>query len=149
MLRIIISVFILTSVLISASIDAYQFISPKPGSEYNTRESTIIIRWGEKIEQNTLLSDFISVIGSKSGKISGNLILSTDEKTIIFKPDAKFEPGETVIVKVLKGIQTTSGEILAETNFEFKITPLLEQPHPYKYIDELKNIYYPTRVRAF
>ncbi len=92
-----------------------------------------------------MLSDFISVTGSKSGKISGDLILSTDEKTIIFKPDAKFEPGEMVNVKILKGIQTISGENLAAANFEFKITPLLRQPNPYQYVDELENAYYPIK----
>jgi hypothetical protein len=121
--------------------NGYQFISPKSGSENNTRESTIIIRQGEDINSSTLDQDRVIVKGSQSGLIPGELILSTDNKTIIFKPFNKFVPDETVQVKIKTGIETTSGNRLPSMEFSFHVTPLHVQPNPYKQIPELKEFY--------
>ena len=39
--------------------------------------------------------NLIEVVGSESGSVSGELIISTDGKTMIFKPFQKFFPNET------------------------------------------------------
>jgi hypothetical protein len=76
-------------------------------------------------------------MGTESGWVSGELILSTDDKTVIFKPYQKFAPGETVTVNIANGIRTVDGVALSSHEFSFKITPFVEQPNPYEYFPEL------------
>jgi len=121
--------------------NVYQYISPLPGSEHNTRESTIIIRNGADINGSSLNKDKLVITGSKSGPVEGRLILSPDKKTIIFKPFEKFRPGETIQVQIYPGIQTVAGQGLAEKVFSFGVTPLAKQPNPYQYLTELKPNY--------
>ena len=128
--------------------DEYQFISPVPGSELNSRESTIIIRDGRFVKQASLdTPNLIEVIGNSSGLIKGDLIVSTDGKTIIFKPSQKFAPGETVFVTLNKGLRTINNETLAELQFSFKVTPLTERLLPHEYLQDEYQIaapqYYP------
>ncbi len=112
----------------------YQYISPVPGSENNSREGTIILREGNIIDRSTLWnSDFLEVFGSISGKIKGEIILSSDEKTIIFKPGQKYQPGEEVTVRIFGSVETTDGHALRPFTFSFRITPFTRQPHPRDY----------------
>jgi len=62
------------------------------------------------------------VIGSRSGIHNGNLILSSDLKTLIFKPYNRFMLGEEVKVRLISGIQTYSGINLVPIEFTFKIS---------------------------
>ncbi len=114
------------SAIVFSSIEDFQFVSPVPGSELNTRETSIIIREGSDIDYSTILEENIEVTGSKSGIRSGELIFSTDRKTLIFKPDSKFLPGETVSVSI-------KNSKLPEATFEFKITPLEEKLNYYEF----------------
>ena len=64
-----VQIFIILNSGYAGSLENYQFISPRPGSEFNKRESTIIIRYGEEIDPSSLLSaGIIQVNGSKSGE---------------------------------------------------------------------------------
>ena len=131
-----------TGTFAAASVDQYQFISPMPGSENNTQESTIIIREGSEISPATLISDdVISVQGTQSGSIAGELILSTDGRTIIFEPDHSFAPGERVDVIISKGISTTTGRSIEPAQFYFNIAPFSSTPNPYEYLKELRPDY--------
>lgn len=120
MRRSILIVMILFSLIFAKS--DYQFISPKPGSDNNTRESTIIIRKGDFIDAASLDRNDISVTGNLSGNIDGELILSSDNKTLIFKPFQKFQAGEEVDVKINGSIVTQEGEELARKAFSFNIS---------------------------
>ncbi len=100
----------------------YQYISPVPNSTLNLAETNIIIRGGKLIDQVTLFSDSITVTGSVSGNHFGELILSDDSKTIIFKPYEKFYPAETVNVSYVGGIFNLSGYELLPFNFHFRIS---------------------------
>ena len=123
----------------------YEFISPVPGSDFNTLESNIIIREGTYVDFTTLGKDAIVVIGSKSGKIEGEIILSDDQKTIIFEPFQNFEPSEKINVKISPGIETRNGQQLEEVEFSFRVAPFEKTPNPYEYIEELKPNYNDTR----
>ncbi len=105
------------------NISSYQYVSPVPGSSMILPETNIIIRYGEFIDQGSLLSDdVITVVGSKSGTHRGSLFLSDDGKTIIFKPHKKFMWNETVSVSYSGGISTVSGDELLPFEFQFKIS---------------------------
>ena len=118
------------AVLISTSLNiaqnknlaAYQYISPVPNSALNLAETSIIIREGRLIDQVNLFNNNITVVGSVSGDHFGELILSDDGKTIIFKPYEKFYPAETVNVSYVEGIFNVSGDELLPFNFHFRIS---------------------------
>lgn len=121
-----------------ASVDDYQYIAPVPGSECNTRETTVIIRPGGLIDAGSLsAAGAFTVAGSLSGPVSGRLILSSDGRTVIFKPDDLFAPGEQVTVTVFRGIRTLSGETIPACEFNFTIAPFPETPNPYAVCQDL------------
>ena len=136
--------FVLTT-FISANglnVEEYQFISPKPGSTDNTRESTIIIREGANIDLSSIgKPGLIKVTGSLSGNIDGEVILSRDGKTLIFKPYSKFQPNEDVKVQMGHGLQSIDGKVLPSLAFSFKITHFTEMPNPTTTLPELKDKY--------
>ncbi|MFO7445795.1 MAG: aryl-sulfate sulfotransferase [Ignavibacteriaceae bacterium] len=81
----------------------FKYISPVPGSNLNPPESNIIIRMGDDFDASALSdASLFNVTGSKSGKHSGKVVLTEDNKTVLFYPDKRFANGETVTVE-LKG----------------------------------------------
>jgi Arylsulfotransferase (ASST)/Secretion system C-terminal sorting domain/Cep192 domain 4 len=103
-----------------SGINNFQFISPVPNSEMNSPGTNIIIKFGTAY----ILSDDPSknnfeVIGEKSGIHSGKIILAEEDKTILFKPDSRFDEGEIVTVKLMK---THGNKTLPDLQFKFRIT---------------------------
>jgi hypothetical protein len=123
--------FLFCSILSAKSSKTFQYISPVPGSELNSRQTNIIIREGSKIDPGNLSNPYIiEVVGSLSGTHTGELLLSDDEKTVVFNPHLPFEPNEIVTVTLHRGLKTIEGKEVKSTSFTFKITPLSE---PLKY----------------
>ena len=134
----ILSLLLCNSIILVASVKDYQFISPMPGSDFNTRESSIIIREGSIMDPACVNnSDAILVTGSKSGKMPGEIVLSSDRRTVIFKPAYKFEPDEIVTVQITNKLLRSNGSTLPSTEFSFKIAPFAETPNPYDYINTI------------
>ena len=115
----------------------YQFISPIPGSSLHLPETSIIIRQGDSIDRSTLANNKLEVTGSRSGIHQGDLILSSDTKTLIFKPYNPFIFGEEVIVKLGNGVLTYSGVELLPVEFTFIITERVISGYNKKLCDEL------------
>jgi len=63
------------------------------------------------------------VEGSVSGSHTGDVIVSDDKKTIIFKPHEPFHPEERVSVSIDRGLRTQNGIEIAESSFEFRVSP--------------------------
>jgi arylsulfate sulfotransferase len=103
------------------SVDKYQFISPIPGSHGISPESNIIIRGDEIIDFTMKDELFIEVTGSKSGKHNGELTLSDDLRTLIFKPLISFTDGEEIFVNLKGKIKTISDRELPSLSFDFFI----------------------------
>jgi hypothetical protein len=116
----------------------YAYVSPKPGSVGNSRVSTIIIRPGPSIDPSSLTDRSVQVFGSVSGPADGEVHLSTDGLTILFKPAAPFRPGETVEVDVTGGIRTLAGDPVKSGRFEFTVSYLQSEPNPYDLLPELR-----------
>ena len=105
----------------------FQYVSPLPDSKLLSRETNIIFSHTDFIEQSSLnTEDLLQVIGSKSGKHLGDLILSDDGKTVVFNPYKPFAAGESVSVSLNSGIKTSSDKIIKEVAYSFSITPLQE-----------------------
>jgi len=97
----------------------FEYISPIPNSGYCSPQTNIILRQGEFIDESTLNKNLINITGSESGNHIGILFLADDEKTIIFNPNNSFNEGETVTVKLKKGIKTSSGKDVGMLSFNF------------------------------
>ncbi|MFC2119445.1 aryl-sulfate sulfotransferase [Bacteroidota bacterium] len=100
----------------------FEYVSPLPNSGYVSPYTNIIVRQGEIIEENTIKNNSINVTGSSSGAHTGKLFLTDDKKTIIFNPINSFTEGETVTVKLKKGIKTFSGIEVGMLSFNFHIS---------------------------
>ncbi|MFC2085265.1 aryl-sulfate sulfotransferase [Bacteroidota bacterium] len=126
--------------------NSYQFINPKPASIMVSNETNIILRHSSIIDRATLSTNLVRVEGSKSGVHAGELILSDDERTIVFNPYKAFAGNENVNVVLKKGIKTETGSYIPEFSFSFttalagivqlhnpafsESTSLLENQHP-------------------
>jgi hypothetical protein len=115
-----VSVFPLTSL---AQTNSFQYISPKPSSILVSLKTNIILKYGEVIDRNTLDKSLIIVEGSNSGIHSGELLLSDDNRTIIFNPENVFDPGENVTVTLKSGIKTIFKTLVPEYSFSFQTLP--------------------------
>jgi len=108
--------------IVEESIQHFQFISPLPGARFVNRENTIIIRHGDRINVSSISAEIVVVIGSSSGTISGKLNIASDNRTIIFKPDQPFNPGETVTVLLNEGLRTFPGDHIESLTFQFEVS---------------------------
>jgi len=77
----------------------YQFLDPRPGSEYVARETRLLIRFAEISPTDLVnLSSFVQVIGEKSGVHAGKMTMASDGRTIVFEPSTLFAGNEVVDV---------------------------------------------------
>ncbi|MBN2272817.1 MAG: aryl-sulfate sulfotransferase [Bacteroidales bacterium] len=104
----------------------YQFLCPQPGSFDHNPETEITVRYGEKIDRETVWEEFISVEGEISGKHKGYLKICDDLLTLIFKPNHAFACSERVFVSIRKGLKTESGKMLPAIDYWFTIKEKLK-----------------------
>jgi len=121
LIRFWISIFILLTIpaLTLSATGNFQYVSPKPNSFSVSTKTNIILRNGIVIDRLSIDADLIRVVGSKSGIHPGDLLLSDDNKTMVFNPDTPFASDEVVNVSLQKGIKTSAGAELAEFSFGF------------------------------
>lgn len=82
------------------------YIEPVRNANYVSVNNNIIIGFDEEI-LNSNLNSLITVKGNLSGMHAGEIIITSDKKKLIFKPNVPFAFNEQVIVK-LNNIQTSS-----------------------------------------
>ncbi|MBT5467049.1 MAG: T9SS type A sorting domain-containing protein [Candidatus Marinimicrobia bacterium] len=115
---------VLISSLVAQSIEPFQFVNPKPGSKMVSSETNIIMRSTGIIDRSTVSPELIQVTGSQSGQHTGELILTDDQKTLIFNPHHTFLENETVNVVMAGGFKAKTGSDIAEYAFNFRTAPL-------------------------
>ncbi len=118
----------------------YDYVSPLPNSKMVSPENNIIIRSHTKLSRQQIRNNFISVTGSNSGNHEGKLILSDDNKTLIFKPYNPYMLGETVYVKTNNGSVSTNGSNLNEFRFQFKVSDNQITKKSYVIEEMLRNL---------
>ncbi|MBF8294644.1 MAG: hypothetical protein HW389_1189, partial [Bacteroidetes bacterium] len=100
----------------------YEYIFPKPNSEFLRKETNIIVRPGGNLDSRVLEGHSVfRLVASKSGIHEGQTIVSDDKKTIVFKPLEAFEQGERVTVTVNDGIRLENGQRLKGMTFSFTV----------------------------
>ena len=90
--------------LVFAQSNSWKNIFPKPDAQNIAVQTTLLFQPTQIIPNNFdphILQ--ISVQGARSGSHEGQIIISDDSKTVIFKLELPFTPGETVAVKVNAG----------------------------------------------
>jgi len=123
---IIISILLIPVSIFAQTESSFQYISPKPDSKLNSRQTNIIFSCPDNIDGFSLDKNLVRVIGSTSGLHDGEFILSDDNKTILFNPYRQFDAGEEVSVSLNSGIKTNSNNLIEEVAYSFSITPLQE-----------------------
>ncbi len=99
-----------------------QYTSPRNGSAYVTRESSIIIRFSKKVLKESVPDSAIIVAGSVKGRYQGKSHLCKDEKTLIFEHHDPFKVSEIINVTVPDGLYTTGREMIPGFDFSFHVT---------------------------
>ena len=99
------------------------YLSPLPNAELVQTETTITVRFAEDVAAGSMTDVSMIVRGSSSGAHKGTSILARDKRTVIFKPNVPFMPGETVSVRLNPGLVSTSGSNLYMEDFSFTVSP--------------------------
>ena len=116
-----------------------RYISPKPGSRFIMPGNNIALRYGDPFDRENISSSLLKVKSNSGIKIEGTLKLSSDLKTLIYYPKVPFQLGETILVKLLKGLKTVKNQNIRPVEFEFTITDKICQGKglsPYENMDE-------------
>lgn len=79
-----------------------QYISPMPGSKYNSEQVSIILGYTDRINTGERNLSDIKVTGSLSGIHTGKIIFAESDAKLLFIPDRFFESGERVTVYLKK-----------------------------------------------
>lgn len=118
--------------------EGFQYLSPRPGAKLVSPQSDIVIRPGEVLAPlNAEAEEVIRVSGSRSGAVRGELILAEDSKTLIFRQERAFQPGETVTVRLRRGLPTARGTEIGALDFRFTVSATPEA---------LRRQYYETQI---
>lgn len=121
--------------------NTFKYISPKPGSKYIMPENNIALRHGEKLNTENLNGFKVEVSGSISGNITGDLVISDDQKTLLFNPENPFSLGERITVSTSGNLTTKSGKLISENSFWFDITEkIIELPKNHYINQELNEL---------
>ena len=98
-----------------------QFVSPAPDARWVLPETSVSIRFQNKIKPVVNLSGSVRAIGSVSGFHAGKSVLSDNQQTLIFYPETAFAFSETVQVEVAVK-QLMADNILPDAPYHFTFT---------------------------
>lgn len=132
-IMLLIRMFFITSLSLAGPYHStIEYVFPLPDSKALSPQTTIILRFHQQyIAQIDNLENLIQVTGSIHGSYTGTVFFSTDERTIIFKPDSKFQNDEEMTVTI-----QTSRFVAADFIFNFSIessgsnVPTTAMPEP-------------------
>ncbi len=105
----------------------FRYISPLPGSSHIMPQNNIALRHGDVLNTENLKSFQVEVRGSKQGKITGQMVLSSNGRTVIFKPNHPFQKGERVYVNTHGNLTTAKGIGIEPVSFWFDVAEVLPQ----------------------
>jgi len=122
----VVPICLLLSILLSSSDAAHA--QPRAIYSYPVQNATgvsartmIGVRYSEALSRSSLSKSSFSVTGSNSGAHAGNVILASDQRTVIFIPNIFFSTGEFVSVTI-NPLHCTSGKKTASFTLSFQIS---------------------------
>jgi hypothetical protein len=98
-----------------------QYYAPLKNAEYVSKDTTIAVRYGPDLDEQTLSRLHLIVRGTESGLHAGRLFLADDHKTVIFKPDQPFVPDEQVKVDV-NSLRLETGAAYLGLSYTFRVS---------------------------
>ena len=115
----------------------FQFLSPRPRSLLNRRQTSISIRKGPRLAELTAQSlSAVHVTGTASGDHAVAVSLSDDRRTLLLRPAQPFTSAETVTVRLDSGMKTERGDDIGALQYTFDVGPA-EIPSPAFSVTEL------------
>lgn len=118
----------------------YEYVSPVPGSRGNSPWNNIVLREGRMIDRASLDHLAVFVTGSKSGRHLGSLVLSDDDRTLVFNPDQPFSLDETVTVR----LEPDAPDLLPRVGFSFSVSTTDPKRHRHADPEEAPEAVSPT-----
>jgi len=109
----------------------YQYVDPRPESEYVAPESRLMIRLADDATADLLnLSGLVHVKGQKSGFHSGRTTLVSDGRTIVFQPTRPFTANESVEVTLSPLLDRPADEQIEPIEYRFYVLRPATGPLP-------------------
>jgi hypothetical protein len=116
------SIFVYPASGVDAQSPGLEFLSPLPGSSWILPETNVILRPGGIVDAGSIAGGAPLVVsGSVSGSHDGRLRLSSDRRTLTFRPDFPFTPGEVVTCRLESGLTTDTRGAIPPSEFTFTI----------------------------
>jgi len=109
-----------------------EYYSPGSGTRFNPAQTTLTLRFNQVLDSTALAKIGVHAHGASSGVHSGTLVLSDDQKTVIFKPATSFTLGESVQVDVR---QDSAAKLGSNTILSFAFTISGKSSSPAKALD--------------
>jgi hypothetical protein len=103
---------------------------PMNGSKYVPSNTPIILRPTLPVALPTASKNLI-VTGTMTGRHDGTMILSDDNRTLIFTPTDPFESGERVTVSLGTGVAAANSVELAPISFSFEVQDNEQSQSPF------------------
>ena len=98
-----------------------QYLFPMPGSTHHPKETVIIVRFRNLAPDGIAnFDDCIALKGGVSDSYPGATVISTDARTLIFKPDNDFQFGDSVTVRI-SPVKLGASHCCLDTTFHFII----------------------------
>jgi len=100
----------------------YQYLDPRPESEYVAKETRLLIRFEEASPADLAnLSSFVQVVGEKSGAHAGKTTIAGDGRTVVFEPSTPFTANEVVSVALTPLWSTPHVEPVESIQYQFYV----------------------------
>ncbi len=109
----------------------YQYLDPRPESEYVAPETRLLIRFEKNAPKDLLnLSSFIQVVGDESGPHPGTTTVATDGRTIVFQPATPFVADEAVDVSLVPLWSSSEAKLTEPIEYRFYVLRPAAAPVP-------------------
>lgn len=106
---------------ISGNSLSVRYTYPSSGAKEVSANTKIGIRFGENLSRSNLLVSALRITGNKSGFHTGKLILTQNQRMLIFSPDKQFAEGEVINV-IVGPIVSATGKNTVPYHFSFTVT---------------------------
>lgn len=119
----------------------YQYLDPRPESEYVARETRLLIRFQKARPMDLVnLTSFVQVVREKSGPHTGNATIAGDGRTVVFEPSTPFTGNEVVDVALVPLWSGPQAESTGPIQYRFYILRSAAAPLPADDMADLKAL---------
>ncbi|MBN1998632.1 aryl-sulfate sulfotransferase [candidate division KSB1 bacterium] len=97
----------------------YEYLYPRPDAEQVSPHATIILRFNDLLPGDfPSVQEIVRVYGENGSELAGSVKVASDKKTILFRPDFPYTPGERIQVKI-----APNSDLISSMDYSFRIAP--------------------------